>query len=595
MTNPSAAAAILRARRFEALVGALACVVFLSCLGSIEFWGKREQRLAAEVVDTVDHGRWLVARIQDRPRLEKPPLPRWITAALATVAGRCDEWIIRLPDALAALGTVALTLLLGRRMGGRSLGLCAAMVLCSTPLFITELRQAGNDGPLAFFTTLALYAAYRWLEPNGPTDAPRRVAILFHAAMGLGFLCKGPMVLAIVAVTLVPAALASGRFKRSLRLWANPWGLPLFLALALCWPVPVVLADPNALGVWMLEMGQKTGASGIAHRERSLFLLSWPTMVLPWVVVGVVGALSPFRRDERESSAAFARWFAWSWAIGAALMLGAWAVAKPNYYVPSLPGWSLLVGMAWIRLHRLARRPEGWGARRTIRLQWGVWLILGASALAIPARWLSATPATWGAMIAAAVALTSAAVIGGRISRRGGSAAAAMLPALAATALAVPLCYGIAAPGENATRGHRDLARRIDHAVPPEIKTVAFLHELDEGLWLHLRALRLVPVPGVHPQYNDAADLRLRTDGPAERLIPRAKKALADWLSRDDRPSDFLLMREKVHKVLVDDLKHAATVVLREPRAQRDGLVLLRIHADPQTGPMRVGAAPRER
>lgn len=584
MWNLEGAETFWRTRWFEALVGALACVVFLSCLGSMELWGKREQRLAAETLDTIDNGRWLIARIQGRPRLEKPPLPRWSAAALATVAGRCDEWIIRLPGALAALGTVALTYSLGRRIGGRSVGLCAAMVLGTTPLFITELRQAGNDGPLALFATLALYAAYRWLEPKSEEPKPpRRLAILFHGAMGLGFLCKGPMVLAIVAATTIPAALASGRFKRALRLWGDPWGLPLFLALALCWPVPVWLADPNALGVWMLEMGQKTGASAIVHRERSRFLLKWPVMILPWVVVGFSGVLVPFRRGGRGASAtAFGWWFVWSWAIGASLMLGAWAVAKSNYYVPSLPGWSLLVALAWVRLQRLARRPKGLGARLAIRAQWGVWLVLGVSALAIPGRWVAATPANWGAMAVAATALGAAAVVGSRIGRKGASAPTTMLPALTATALAVSVCYGIVAPGENAARGHREIARRIDRAVPAEIETLAFFHELDEGLWFHLRGRRLVPVPGSQPRYNDAADIHLRPDGPADRLIPRSKKVLVDWLERDARPGEYFLMREKVHALLADDLGSAATVVLRESGAKRNGLVLLRIETKPQ-------------
>ena len=63
--------------------GLLAAVLFLGCLGSVELWGKREQRLAAEVLDTIVDGNWLVARIQGRPRLEKPPLPRWTAAALS--------------------------------------------------------------------------------------------------------------------------------------------------------------------------------------------------------------------------------------------------------------------------------------------------------------------------------------------------------------------------------------------------------------------------------------------------------------------------------------------------------------------------------
>ncbi|MBV8310915.1 MAG: hypothetical protein JO344_11050, partial [Planctomycetaceae bacterium] len=61
----------------EMVLGLLAGFIFLGFLGSLELWGKREQRASAEALDTVENGHWLVAEIQGRPRLEKPPLPRW--------------------------------------------------------------------------------------------------------------------------------------------------------------------------------------------------------------------------------------------------------------------------------------------------------------------------------------------------------------------------------------------------------------------------------------------------------------------------------------------------------------------------------------
>ncbi|MGE3817980.1 MAG: ArnT family glycosyltransferase, partial [Isosphaeraceae bacterium] len=88
----------------EALLAALAGAIFLGFLGSVDLWGKREQRSSAEAIDTIDHGHWLVAQIQGRPRLEKPPLPRWTIAGLMTLTGRRDEWVLRLPGARSALG-----------------------------------------------------------------------------------------------------------------------------------------------------------------------------------------------------------------------------------------------------------------------------------------------------------------------------------------------------------------------------------------------------------------------------------------------------------------------------------------------------------
>src|SRR4029077_1994601 len=103
----------------EAALALLAGAVFLGFLGSVDLWGKREQRASAEAIDTVDHKHWLVAQIQGRPRLEKPPLPRLSIALLVIFTGRRDVGIVRLPGALAGVATVALIYLLGRLMGGR--------------------------------------------------------------------------------------------------------------------------------------------------------------------------------------------------------------------------------------------------------------------------------------------------------------------------------------------------------------------------------------------------------------------------------------------------------------------------------------------
>ncbi len=357
----------------EALLAVLAGAVFLCCLGSVELWGKREQRASAEAIDTVDHNHWLVAQIQGRPRLEKPPLPRWSIAGLMILTGRRDEWVVRLPGALAGVATVALIYILGRRMGGRALGLASAFVLCSMGFFVGEMRQASNDCLLVPFATLALYAAYRRLHDDNEKRLPGEVQrgprarvwnLVFHTALGLGFLTKGPVILLLVGVTLVPYLAFARRLTWGLRRLYDGWGLLIFVTLSLGWPAAVLMDDPGALRVWSLEMSEKTGLSHILeHRWHSPLVGQWPGLVLPWTLIAAVAVLLPLlsptggsRRDRavsrglsfsgaRESDTA---WFAWWWAVGNLVVFCTWAVAKPNYYIPCLPGMALLIGATWL-------------------------------------------------------------------------------------------------------------------------------------------------------------------------------------------------------------------------------------------------------
>ena len=346
----------------EATLAVLACVVFLGCLGSVDLWGKREQRASAEAIDTIDHDRWLVAQIQGRPRLEKPPLPRWTIATLMALTGRRDEWIVRLPGALAALAMVGLVTRLGSDLGGRSVGLASGLALTSMMFFTAELRQAGNDGPVALFTTLALVAAWRRLHgestriDDGP-PGPRRWNLVFYVALGLGFLTKGPIILVLVALTLVPYLATVGGSAGGSACLADGRGLLLFLVLALSWPVLVLLDDPNAARVWYLEMAMKAGSAGVSpHRHREILAADWPWMTAPWMIVATMAVFLPFLPRGRAARPGI--WFAWWWAVGNLVMFCFWKVAKPNYYLPCLPAVAVLVGTQWVRLTRAARDPR---------------------------------------------------------------------------------------------------------------------------------------------------------------------------------------------------------------------------------------------
>ena len=69
------------------------------------------------------------------------------------------------------------------------------------------------------------------------------------------------------------------------------------MALALSWPVPVLLRDPTAFAVWVTEIGQKTGMLPIAHQSRSVLGLALPVLVLPWPVALFAGIALPFMRS----------------------------------------------------------------------------------------------------------------------------------------------------------------------------------------------------------------------------------------------------------------------------------------------------------
>jgi 4-amino-4-deoxy-L-arabinose transferase-like glycosyltransferase len=604
----------------EIIVATLACFIFLGSLGSLELWGKREQRAAAEALDTVENGRWLVAEIQGRPRLEKPPLPRWTAAATMILTGRRDEWVLRLPCALSGLATVGLVYSLGRRMGGRGLGLASALILCTTVLFVSELRQAGNDGPLCFFTTLALYAAWRRLhgvaaarEAAQTMDQPeprgaRKWAILFQVSLGLGFLCKGPIILLLVGLTVIPFLLACDRLGSGLRLLTDGFGLILFLGLSLSWPMMVALNDPLAIGVWTTEMGQKTGLLPIGHQQRSGLALALPVLAVPWPVASLVGVLMPvvpsrlINLPTRPRAVAFVWW----WSMGNLVMFSLWAVAKPSYFVPCLPGLALLMAMAWIRLCRVTRaRHASFSARLAkglLLVQYLFLLVCGVLAPLLSRNYFKSPPTAWLAIVGV---LASTGVLVSYWIWRRGSDILPLLPIMTVAAIVVVIGYGAVGPVDNPARGHRHLAQRLERLIPPSIPMVRFFHEIDEGLWFYLREHRLAPVPGSQPRYSDSYDKRdsIRTDGAATALSADSteqpqtpEKNLLDWVLGKGREEPFLLIRSTVFERVAPRLAGLVTPLYRETGLVRNGLVLLHVNgADLAAAPEAAGESPTMR
>jgi 4-amino-4-deoxy-L-arabinose transferase-like glycosyltransferase len=582
------------------LLVALAGAAFLGCLGSIEIWGKREQRAAAEAIDTLVHRHWLVARIQGRPRLEKPPLLRWAVAALLGVLGHRDEWVLRLPGALAGIATVAIVHRLGRRMAGPALGNASALVLCSLGFFVGEMRQASNDAPLALFTSVALYAAWRLLhdEPR----PPRRWHLLFYGALGLGFLTKGPVVVLLAGFTVVPYTFAWGGVRSGLRRLACPWGLWLFATLALSWPVAVLVHDPGALRVWTLEMTEKTGLSRILeHRRHTPLLAHWPALILPWPVIGSVAVVMPWltgrarmrrlpeqirhsRAGACELAPAPVR-YAWWWAIGNLLMFSMWAVAKPNYYVPCLPGAALLIAATWVLLARSARGrgPCAFAARLILQAQWTLLLVAPALVPLLARQWLAPPAWPWLAPMVLPMVLGVPLSV---LSWKRGADAMSLAPLAAASVLCILIAFGWVAPAENLRRGHRALAETIARLVPPDTRAVQFFEEIDEGLEFYLRDLQLTPEPEDFSERSSAYEL-VMGDSEREhsrdsrraieaRLRRRDRQALLAWLGNHDPSRPYLLIRKSLYQRHEEDLAGRVVPLLEEVGLKRNELVLVK-------------------
>ncbi len=94
---------------------AAAAVLFFWWLGGHDLWAPDEPYFAEGAREMVVDGHWAVPHVNGVVTTDKPPLFFWLIALFSLPFGEVNSWTARLPSALAALGTVALTMRLGRR------------------------------------------------------------------------------------------------------------------------------------------------------------------------------------------------------------------------------------------------------------------------------------------------------------------------------------------------------------------------------------------------------------------------------------------------------------------------------------------------
>lgn len=214
-------------------VVAAATALYLVDLDQMPLTDRDEGEYAASVGAMFRGGDFLVPTLNGVHYLEKPILTFWLIAGAQALLGP-GELAARLPSACAALALLLwlgyLALTVSRGPAFTALALAAAAF---TPLMALVGRASLTDMPLTLFTTLSLGAFFLANERQAPADRPWWW--LAWAGLGLGFLTKGPVALAVVLPSALVYALVQGRFLHCLRRAQWLWGPLIFLVINLPW------------------------------------------------------------------------------------------------------------------------------------------------------------------------------------------------------------------------------------------------------------------------------------------------------------------------------------------------------------------------
>lgn len=165
----------------------LGLLIFVVNLGGYPIYTKGEPREAIRILDLY-HGANFILPSQAGIGLPwKPPLMYWLGALISMVAGRVNEWTVRLPSALLAIGGILICYGYLTQFFNRRIAVMAAIILGSSFQYVQAGTAARVDMTLTFFMELAFFEFLMIAE--GLT----RRRMLLYAAIAAAILAKGPV------------------------------------------------------------------------------------------------------------------------------------------------------------------------------------------------------------------------------------------------------------------------------------------------------------------------------------------------------------------------------------------------------------------
>jgi 4-amino-4-deoxy-L-arabinose transferase-like glycosyltransferase len=372
-----------------ALLLLLCLGLYLPGIAALPVLDRDEARFAQASRQMLESGDFLHISFQQEARNKKPVGIYWLQAASVAALSDAESaaiWPYRLPSLVGALAAVLLTFALGKELVGRPAALLGAALLASTLLLAIEAHLAKTDATLLACVAAAQGAlALLYRDGRAGVPSPRRWALLFWAAQGVGLLIKGPIVPLLSLLTAGALSIAD-RDARWLRRLQALWGVPLMLALAAPWFVAITVATPTPDNFWGEAghdfFGKLLGAQETHGAPPGYYLLLlaatfWPGSLL----------LAPaFVWAWRERGEPAAR-FLIAWVVPFWIGLELAPTKLPHYILPAYPALALLAACASLALARKAAPTQRWLEAIVTALWLAASLALAAALVLAPQRW----------------------------------------------------------------------------------------------------------------------------------------------------------------------------------------------------------------
>jgi 4-amino-4-deoxy-L-arabinose transferase-like glycosyltransferase len=303
----------VRGLRWAALLLTAVAVSRLASLAFYPLMDATESRYANIARVMSESGNWITPQTAPgEPFWGKPPLFAWSSAAAMKLFG-VNEFSARIPSFLFAGLTVLLVFgwasaLAARRgiVDRHGTGTIAATVLATSIGFFVAAGAVMTDAELVFASTWAL-VSFSNVVIGGATA--RRWRFGFFAALGLGLLAKGPVILVLVGLPILAWCVEHRRWSA---LRSLPWlsGSALVLAIAAPWYIAAEISTPGFLRYFFvgenlsrfLTPRWKGDLYGFTHPvPHGMVWIYFLASILPWSLIAVPAAGSMLWRARKRA------------------------------------------------------------------------------------------------------------------------------------------------------------------------------------------------------------------------------------------------------------------------------------------------------
>ncbi len=351
----------------------ISIITFLWHLGSIGLVDETEPLFAEAARQMLETGNWITPYFNGETRFDKPPLIYWLIAVGYQLLG-VNEWAVRLPSALSAMGLTLFLFFVVNRYGRSPISstpqltqlrwssFISAIALALAPLYFLWARVGVSDllltgcmgGSLLCFFMGYVHSQQESPPPFFRLGIPRDWYLGFYILTALAVLTKGPIGMVLPGFIILAFLFYQGNSWQVLKEMRLLSGIIIFLVITVPWHVLIIAENGQAyidsfFGYHNVERFTDVvnDHSGPWYYYFLILLIGFAPLSI--YLPSAIAQLKIWRRRfwcRQPRQEQFAS-FSFFWFI---IIFGFFSIAVtklPHYIIPSLPAAAALVGFYW--------------------------------------------------------------------------------------------------------------------------------------------------------------------------------------------------------------------------------------------------------